>query len=317
MPTPSKSSPCVGIRNSIDYSPFGVELDGRTVSGGYRYGFQNQEKDDEIKGEGNSINYTFRLHDPRLARFFTVDPLFKNFPWNSTYAFSENIPINAVELEGKQRYYTFNSAYLSSKALVAIETKKYDDLVKYMDGLVTTKFSTTKDLEFAQRMLGERFDEACGFSKYGTEPANGGNYAVKGSYKSPNSSADYFYVRLVIDNGDGTWDTQSAMVTDYSSRIQKVEEDLKSVEKNINAAKKTIETAFDKVKYNDKYGLYKPDQGDPKVGLAMLRIKDLYEAEIRKNNAEYSLLSLQEKKMKLEKVKKGYELKSKIEYIED
>jgi hypothetical protein len=39
-------------------------LDGRTVSvEGYRYGFQNQEKDDDIKGEGNSINYTFRNVD--------------------------------------------------------------------------------------------------------------------------------------------------------------------------------------------------------------------------------------------------------------
>ena len=29
MPTPSKPSPCVGIRTCSDYSPFGVELDGR------------------------------------------------------------------------------------------------------------------------------------------------------------------------------------------------------------------------------------------------------------------------------------------------
>ena len=32
MLTPSKPSPCVGIRTCSDYSPFGVELDGRTVS---------------------------------------------------------------------------------------------------------------------------------------------------------------------------------------------------------------------------------------------------------------------------------------------
>ena len=34
----------VGIRNSTDYSPFGVELDGRTVSlEGYRFGYQGSE----------------------------------------------------------------------------------------------------------------------------------------------------------------------------------------------------------------------------------------------------------------------------------
>ena len=43
----------------------------------YRYGFQGQEKDDEIKGEGNSVNYEYRMHDPRIGRFFTVDPLSK------------------------------------------------------------------------------------------------------------------------------------------------------------------------------------------------------------------------------------------------
>jgi RHS repeat-associated protein len=105
MPNPTQPSlNRVGIRNSTDYSPFGVELEGRTVSlDGYRFGFQDQEKDDEIKGKGNSINYTFRMHDPRLGRFFTVDPLAKDFPWNSSYAFSENTLIHMIELEGLQR----------------------------------------------------------------------------------------------------------------------------------------------------------------------------------------------------------------------
>jgi RHS repeat-associated protein len=70
---------------------------------GYRYGFQNQEKDDEIKGEGNSINYTFRMHDPRLGRFFAVDPLAPKYPYNSSYAFSENSTIAFIEVEGLEK----------------------------------------------------------------------------------------------------------------------------------------------------------------------------------------------------------------------
>jgi RHS repeat-associated protein len=69
----------------------------------YRYGFQGQEKDDEIKGEGNSINYKFRMHDPRVGRFFAVDPIGGRYPWNSSYAFSENRVIDATELEGKEK----------------------------------------------------------------------------------------------------------------------------------------------------------------------------------------------------------------------
>ncbi len=66
----------------------------------YRYGFQGQEKDDEIKGEGNSLNYSYRMHDPRVGRFFAVDPLEKDYPWNSPYAFSENRVVDCIELEG-------------------------------------------------------------------------------------------------------------------------------------------------------------------------------------------------------------------------
>ncbi len=71
-----------------------------TCVGSYRYGFQGQEMDDEVKGEGNSVNYKYRMHDPRVGRFFAVDPLAKDYPWNSPYAFSENIVISHVELEG-------------------------------------------------------------------------------------------------------------------------------------------------------------------------------------------------------------------------
>lgn len=57
---------------------------------------------DEIKGEGNSINYTFRMHDPRIGRFFAIDPLSPRYPHNSPYAFSENRVIDCVELEGRE-----------------------------------------------------------------------------------------------------------------------------------------------------------------------------------------------------------------------
>jgi hypothetical protein len=56
--------------------------------------------DDEIKGEGNSVNYKYRMHDPRIGRFFAVDPLAAKYPYNSPYAFSENRVLDAVELEG-------------------------------------------------------------------------------------------------------------------------------------------------------------------------------------------------------------------------
>jgi RHS repeat-associated protein len=97
MPTPSKYSlNRVGIRNSTDYSPFGVELDGRTVSvEGYRFGYQGSEKDNEFKGEGNSYTTEFRQLDPRLGRWLSVDPVIQ--PWQSSYCSMDNIPIRLFD----------------------------------------------------------------------------------------------------------------------------------------------------------------------------------------------------------------------------
>jgi hypothetical protein len=45
------------------------------------------------------------VHDARIGRFLSVDPLAPDYPHNSPYAFSENVVINAVELEGLEKSY--------------------------------------------------------------------------------------------------------------------------------------------------------------------------------------------------------------------
>ena len=103
MNFPSKHSPNrVGIRNSTDYSPFGVELDGRTVSvEGYRYGFQDQEKVDEVLGIDKFVDLGFRSLDKRLGRTWSLDPKMGVYPGNSSYSFALNTPINAIDPDGK------------------------------------------------------------------------------------------------------------------------------------------------------------------------------------------------------------------------
>jgi RHS repeat-associated protein len=86
-----------------DYSPYGMLLQHRhgfETGGAYKYGFQGQEKDDEMKGEGNSYNYEYRMDDPRIGRFFAIDPLSPKYPFYSPYAFSGNRVIDCFELEG-------------------------------------------------------------------------------------------------------------------------------------------------------------------------------------------------------------------------
>jgi RHS repeat-associated protein len=67
---------------------------------GYSYGFNGQEKDDEIKGTGNSLNYKHRMADVRLGRFFAVDPIASEYPELTTYQMSSLNPIWKIEIEG-------------------------------------------------------------------------------------------------------------------------------------------------------------------------------------------------------------------------
>jgi len=75
---------------------------GLSCTGAYRFSFNGQENDKETYGEGNSLDFAFRVYDSRLGRFLSADPLEKEFAWNSPYAFAENRPIDGIDLEGKE-----------------------------------------------------------------------------------------------------------------------------------------------------------------------------------------------------------------------
>ncbi len=93
-----------------DYYPFGYPMPGRsTDNGGYRYFFNGQEADNEVLGEGGLHAFEYRMHDTRIGRFWSVDPLAGKFPWNSTYAFAENDVIRAIDLEGLEKWITQTS----------------------------------------------------------------------------------------------------------------------------------------------------------------------------------------------------------------
>jgi len=76
--------------------------------------------DDEIKGEGNSVNYKYRMHDPRVGRFFAVDPKVRIYPFYSPYQFSGNSTIVGIELEGLEPAVILN---YTEGSLVIVEGK--------------------------------------------------------------------------------------------------------------------------------------------------------------------------------------------------
>jgi len=82
-----------------------------TASTNYRYGFNGKENDNEVKGTGNEIDYGFRIYDPRIGRFLSVDPLSKSYPWYTPYQFAGNKPIAAKDLDGLEELWITNNCF--------------------------------------------------------------------------------------------------------------------------------------------------------------------------------------------------------------
>jgi RHS repeat-associated protein len=90
------------LMSLTDYYAFGAPMPGRNyvAANSYRYGFNGQEKDNEVYGEGNEYDFGARVYDPRVSRFFSIDPYTNVFPYNTPYSFAINCPTLFVDEEG-------------------------------------------------------------------------------------------------------------------------------------------------------------------------------------------------------------------------
>jgi RHS repeat-associated protein len=202
-----------------DYDPYGTAQTGR--KGGdptYRYGFQGQEMDDEIKGEGNSVNYEYRMHDPRLGRFFAVDPLAPKYPHNSPYAFSENVVINAVELEGLERKYSFNSAIAAENFNSKLKaynagTISYEQLTSYLNAH-SISYMHESAREYVRKQL----------AKGKTKEAvwvNNRDSGVRYISHDGGSTAGWIIVNTIVKNEDGSYDRKAISIGNPDAPVAK------------------------------------------------------------------------------------------------
>jgi RHS repeat-associated protein len=97
----------------------------------YRYGFNGKEMDNEVSGTGNSYDYGFRIYNPRIAKFLSVDPLTRKYPFYSPYHFAGNTPILSTDIDG-----------LEPDWLINISEKIGNFVVEVKDDMVETGKST-------------------------------------------------------------------------------------------------------------------------------------------------------------------------------
>jgi|GEM_PF-4264157 len=68
-------------------------------SGDYRFGFNGKENDSEW-GSQVIQDYGFRIYNPSIGKFLSVDPLRKKYPMLTPYQFASNTPMQAVDVDG-------------------------------------------------------------------------------------------------------------------------------------------------------------------------------------------------------------------------
>ena len=94
------------LLDATDYFPFGAEMRKGTVTNSYRYGFNGKELDKNNEfGSLNHYDYGFRIYNPGIGRFLSVDPLTGDYPWYTPYQFAGNGPIANLDLDGLEEYY--------------------------------------------------------------------------------------------------------------------------------------------------------------------------------------------------------------------
>ena len=96
-----------------DFYPFGASFDqsaGRVLEN--KYLFQKQELQNDLGL--NWYQFKWRMHDPLLGRFISVDPLAEKYVYNSPYAFSENHVTSHIELEGLEKIFFQEAAIYNS-----------------------------------------------------------------------------------------------------------------------------------------------------------------------------------------------------------
>lgn len=93
------------IVSANDYYPFGLGMEERRFEDEeYRYGFNGKENDKDFGNKQVIQDYGFRVYNPSIGKFLSVDPLTPDYPWFTPYQFAGNTPIRAIDLDGLEPY---------------------------------------------------------------------------------------------------------------------------------------------------------------------------------------------------------------------
>jgi hypothetical protein len=125
--------------------------------------------------------------------------LFKEYPWNSTYAFAENDVIRCIDLEGAEKYFTTSGVFLGSlfsdQQIRVVADEDIESFKKYYTSAINSKYeSGFKSKSFLQSSNSTQVSIAAtiyksniggylqGISMYNSDPETGANCPSAGKF---------------------------------------------------------------------------------------------------------------------------------------
>ena len=209
------------VTSISDYYPFGAPIHGRGYSSeGYRFGYNTQEKTDEIAGPGNHNTATFWEYDGRLGRRWNIDPVTK--PWESLYACLSNNPMGFIDPNGDDT----SKLTGSNNLLILIQDGKAKiDFDKMAERSGNWDFVVVENMQGAQNLLQAHYGDKTGFIDNLVVKSHGAPYrgpdldnaSGTGVIHDPAGDKSMEYVRSILSNSANLCFTDCSVVQGYNN----------------------------------------------------------------------------------------------------
>jgi RHS repeat-associated protein len=133
------------VISTNDYYPFGLAMEGRNFSNAsYRYGFNGKEKEDGGEFGETHYDYGFRIYNPTIGRFLSVDPLTQSYPELTPFQYASNSPIMNIDLDGLEGVKSIDN---ESKKVTVTVTVNYVEKDKGMSKQDKSRSFTASEIE--------------------------------------------------------------------------------------------------------------------------------------------------------------------------
>ena len=122
----------------------------------YRFGFNGKENENEWDGQtGSKLDFGARVYDSRLGRWLACDPLANFYTSLSPYCFVGNMPIIAIDNDGKKITFGWLTTQESKDQFMSVLKKEFADKVEVMviDGMLELQLKKGLELTTQEQKL--------------------------------------------------------------------------------------------------------------------------------------------------------------------